>query len=88
MGSTAEAKLERSRPEAEQLLWKWLRFGWNYRHIGSRPREQQDWYGERVRYEMEWDGDRKGVLYADVAGYEFTKPIDSGMRFRWPAVRR
>lgn len=44
--------------------------------------------GVRVRYEMEWDADRKGLLYADVAGHEFTKPIDSGMRFRWPAVRR
>ena len=30
-----EAVSERSRPEAEQLLWEWLRFGWRYREIAS-----------------------------------------------------
>src|SRR5258707_15799992 len=37
---------------AEDLLWQWLRFGWQYRHIGSRPQEAQDWYAERVKSEM------------------------------------
>ena len=52
MGNTASATLERSRPEAEQLLWEWLRFGWAYRRLSERPRAVQDWYAERVRYEM------------------------------------
>jgi DNA polymerase-3 subunit alpha len=51
--ATAEKISERSRPEAEELLWKWLRFGWEYRNIGERPQEHRDWYADRVRYEME-----------------------------------
>jgi hypothetical protein len=42
----------------------------------------------RVRYEMEWGGNRRGVLYACVAGHEFTAPINEGMRFRRPERRR
>ncbi len=53
MGSTATLETERSREEAEQLLWKWCRFGWRYRRVSSRPQEQQDWYAERTRYEMD-----------------------------------
>jgi DNA polymerase-3 subunit alpha len=53
MGSTAEQKSERSRPEAEELLWKWLRLGWEYRRVGDRPAEQREWYGDRVKYEMD-----------------------------------
>jgi len=34
------------------LMWQWLRYGWAYRKIGQRPKEQQDWYAERIRYEM------------------------------------
>jgi Zierdtviridae DNA polymerase len=52
VGNTASATLERSRPEAEELLWEWLRFGWAYRSVGSRPRAEQEWYAERVKYEM------------------------------------
>ena len=52
MGSTAVVKSERSSPEAEALLWEWLRFGWAYRAIGSLPEADQRWYEERVRYEM------------------------------------
>lgn len=37
---------------AEELLWAWLRFGWKYRRVGARPQEQQDWYADRVKYEM------------------------------------
>jgi DNA polymerase-3 subunit alpha len=53
MGSTATKTEEKSSSEAEALLWEWLRFGWNYRRIGERPQEHQDWYAGRVRYEME-----------------------------------
>jgi DNA polymerase-3 subunit alpha len=45
-------KLEGSRPEAEELMWEWVRFGWRYRHIGSLPRADQDWYADRTKYEM------------------------------------
>jgi DNA polymerase-3 subunit alpha len=45
-------KLEGSRPEAEELLWHWVRQGWWYRNIGQLPREDQNWYNERIRYEM------------------------------------
>jgi DNA polymerase-3 subunit alpha len=38
--------------DAEELLWQWCRFGWNYRRIGSLPHEARDWYAERVKYEM------------------------------------
>jgi DNA polymerase-3 subunit alpha len=38
--------------DAAELLWQWCRFGWNYRRIGSLTREAQDWYAERVKYEM------------------------------------
>jgi len=52
MGNT-EVKSERSRPEAEELLWKWLRSGWEYRKVGERSQEQREWYGDRVKYEMD-----------------------------------
>lgn len=37
---------------SEELLWQWCRFGWKYRRIHERPKEQQDWYAERTKYEM------------------------------------
>lgn len=37
---------------SEQLLWEWCRFGWRYRDVGARPQKEQDWYVERVRYEL------------------------------------
>ena len=36
---------------SEELYWHWLREGWHFRGIGSRSREEQDWFGERVKYE-------------------------------------
>ena len=45
-------ELEQSRPEAEALLWKWVRFGWKYRKINQLPPEDVAWYHERVMYEM------------------------------------
>jgi DNA polymerase-3 subunit alpha len=45
-------QLEGSRPEAEELMWHWVRLGWRYRRIGSLPREDQDWYVDRIKYEM------------------------------------
>jgi DNA polymerase-3 subunit alpha len=45
--------LEGSRPEAEELLWQWIRYGWRYRRISSLPRAEQNWYAERVKYEMD-----------------------------------
>lgn len=37
---------------AEELIWEWLREGWRYRGIGNRPRSEQDWFADRVKYEM------------------------------------
>lgn len=37
---------------SEGLLWQWVRFGWKYRGIQRRPQDEQDWYAERVKYEM------------------------------------
>jgi|HubBroStandDraft_5_1064220.scaffolds.fasta_scaffold00014_31 DNA polymerase-3 subunit alpha len=37
---------------SEELLVQWCRFGWKYRGIGKRPQAEQDWYAERVRYEL------------------------------------
>jgi DNA polymerase-3 subunit alpha len=37
---------------SEDLIWQWCRFGWKYRGLSQRPKEQQDWYAERVKYEM------------------------------------
>lgn len=34
------------------LLWHWLREGWHYRRLNDRPQQEQDWYRERVKYEM------------------------------------
>jgi DNA polymerase III subunit alpha len=53
---TAVALRPSIKPEkiaAEELLWMWVRFGWKYREVGSRPQEQQDWYAGRVKYEMD-----------------------------------
>lgn len=38
---------------SEELLWQWCRFGWAYRKVSERSQEDQDWYAERVRYEMQ-----------------------------------
>jgi DNA polymerase-3 subunit alpha len=48
-----EKESEGSRTEAAELLWQWVRYGWQYRHIGSLPRQDQDWYAERIMYEMD-----------------------------------
>src|SRR5580765_2302478 len=37
---------------AEELIWEWLRDGWRYRNIGNRSRKDQDWFADRVQYEM------------------------------------
>jgi DNA polymerase-3 subunit alpha len=37
---------------ADELLWEWCRYGWNYRDYGSRPVEEQNWIIDRVKYEM------------------------------------
>jgi DNA polymerase-3 subunit alpha len=37
---------------SEELMWQWLRFGWSFRRISERPKKDQEWYGERVKYEM------------------------------------
>ncbi len=37
---------------AEELIWEWLREGWRYRNIGGRSRKDQEWFAERVQYEM------------------------------------
>lgn len=47
MSTVARATLS-----SEDLLWHWAREGWRFRGIGSRPQAEQDWYAERVRYEV------------------------------------
>jgi DNA polymerase III subunit alpha len=37
---------------SEELIWQWLRFGWNYRKIGQRSPTERQWYADRTRYEM------------------------------------
>jgi len=37
---------------ATELIWEWLREGWAYRKLSRRPRSEQDWYADRVKYEM------------------------------------
>jgi DNA polymerase-3 subunit alpha len=39
--------------DSKELLIQWCRFGWKYREIGKRPKEQQDWYAGRIRYELD-----------------------------------
>jgi DNA polymerase-3 subunit alpha len=38
---------------ADDLLWQWCRYGWNYRGIGKLPQAEQDWHGARVKREMD-----------------------------------
>lgn len=38
--------------DSSELLLEWCRFGWKYRGVGKLPKEEQDWYAERVRYEL------------------------------------
>lgn len=38
---------------SSDLLVEWCRFGWRYRGVGQRPASEQDWYAERVRYELD-----------------------------------
>src|SRR5215472_13672729 len=39
--------------DSDDLLWYWLRQGWNYRRIGRLPQVEQDWHGARIRREMD-----------------------------------
>jgi len=43
---------------AEGVIWDWLREGWRYRGLGRRSRKEQDWYADRVKYEMKLVGDK------------------------------
>lgn len=38
---------------AKELVWAWLREGWRYRRIGTKPKAVQAQYFERLRYEMD-----------------------------------
>ena len=38
---------------ADDLLWEWLRYGWNFRNYGSRPFQEQNWIIDRIKYEMD-----------------------------------
>jgi DNA polymerase-3 subunit alpha len=38
--------------DANGLIWEWLREGWRYRRIGDRPQKEQDWFHDRIQYEM------------------------------------
>jgi DNA polymerase III subunit alpha len=37
---------------SEDLLWEWLRMGWKFRQMSSRPKVEQDWCLERIHYEV------------------------------------
>jgi DNA polymerase III subunit alpha len=37
---------------SDELLTEWCRQGWRYREIGKRPRAVQEWYAERIKYEL------------------------------------
>lgn len=37
---------------SEELLWQWIRFGWTYRDLNSRPRSERRQYEQHVRKEM------------------------------------
>ncbi len=39
--------------DSSELLVEWCRQGWRYRRIGSQPQSVQDWYAERVKYELD-----------------------------------
>ena len=38
---------------SDDLLWHWLRQGWNYRGIGHLPVVEQNWHGARIKREMD-----------------------------------
>lgn len=38
--------------DTAELLWQWLRYGWRYRKLDERPKAEQEWYKDRVKYEM------------------------------------
>lgn len=38
--------------DSAELLTQWCRFGWEYRKIHLRPQAEQDWYVERIKYEL------------------------------------
>lgn len=38
--------------DSEELMWQWCRYGWKYRKVAVRSRQEQDWYADRVKYEM------------------------------------
>lgn len=38
--------------DSSELLLEWCRFGWRYRNLGQRTQKEQDWYAERVKYEL------------------------------------
>lgn len=37
---------------AEDLIWHWCREGWKFRGLGSRSREEQEWYLDQLKYEL------------------------------------
>lgn len=43
--------------------------------------------GLLVRLEIAWSP-RRPMIHADIDGYEFARPIESWMRFRWPQRKR
>lgn len=38
--------------DSGELLWSWLRQGWKFRGLNRRPKDEQEWYRDRVKYEM------------------------------------
>ena len=40
---------------ADDLLWEWLRYGWNFRNYGSRPITEQQRIIGRIKYRDGYD---------------------------------
>jgi DNA polymerase-3 subunit alpha len=42
-----------SKKDSLQMLWAWVKKGWKYRGFDKFPKDRQDLYRERIKYEME-----------------------------------
>jgi DNA polymerase-3 subunit alpha len=45
-------KLDINSVTPEELLWQWLRFGWEFRGMNKRSKEMQKFYSDNVKKEM------------------------------------
>jgi Zierdtviridae DNA polymerase len=68
--------------DATSLIWQWLRDGWKYRGLGRRTRKEQDWYHDRIMYEMKLITDKDFIDFflatADVVSWAKDNGIPVG----------